>query len=154
MNHGLARSLRPTFVSLSPSAKFICCRHLCFSRRATPRRITSGCLRTTSNEQRAQPAQPALPFPRSEQILIEPMLTMFADILYLTHHLLGKLFYKQIIATASAPIPSLSSLLSYRLSPSPPVHSLQLSCFVYRTTIIVHFSVTPLMHKPCHVAAR
>ena len=43
----------------------------------------------------------ALPFPR-RQILIEPMLTMFADILYLMHHLLGKLFYKQIIATAAA----------------------------------------------------
>ena len=119
MNHGLARSLRPTFVSLSPSAKFICCRHLCFSRRATPRRITSGCLRTTSNEQRAtSAASAALPFPRSEQILIEPMLTMFADILYLTHHLLGKLFYKQIIATASAP----RSSLSLRFSPTACLH--------------------------------
>lgn len=29
------------------------------------------------------------------------MLTMFADILYLMHHLLRKLFYKQIIATAA-----------------------------------------------------
>lgn len=38
--------------------------------------------------------------PLSTTILIEPMLTMFADILYLTHHLLHKLFYKQIIATA------------------------------------------------------
>lgn len=35
-------------------------------------------------------------------ILIEPMLTMFADILRLTHHLLRKLFYKQIIATAGS----------------------------------------------------
>lgn len=39
--------------------------------------------------------------PLSSAILIEPMLTMFADILYLTHHLLHKLFYKQIIATAA-----------------------------------------------------
>lgn len=39
--------------------------------------------------------------PLSSTILIEPMLTMFADILYLTHHLLRKLFYKQIIATAA-----------------------------------------------------
>lgn len=39
--------------------------------------------------------------PFSSAIFIEPMLTMFADILYLTHHLLHKLFYKQIIATAA-----------------------------------------------------
>lgn len=38
-------------------------------------------------------------------ILIGLMLTMFADILYLTHHLVRKLFYKQIIATAGSLLP-------------------------------------------------
>lgn len=32
-----------------------------------------------------------------------PMLTMFADILYLTHHLVHKLFYKQITETGGVP---------------------------------------------------
>lgn len=43
----------------------------------------------------------AYPYPFQPAILIESMLTMFADILYLTHHLVCKLFYKQIIATAA-----------------------------------------------------
>lgn len=42
---------------------------------------------------------------RPNRILIGPMLTMFVDILYLTHHLARKLFYKQIIATAGSPPP-------------------------------------------------
>lgn len=43
--------------------------------------------------------------PPANRILIGPMLTMFVDILYLTHHLAHKLFYKQIIATAGSPPP-------------------------------------------------
>lgn len=41
------------------------------------------------------------PYQFQPAILIESMLTMFADILYLMHHLLCKLFYKQITATAA-----------------------------------------------------
>lgn len=59
---------------------------------------------TTRLLHRPPPSPPAAAFPPLYllAILIEPMLTMFADILRLTHHLLRKLFYKQIIATAGS----------------------------------------------------
>lgn len=72
------------------------------------------------------------PFLNERQILIEPMLTMFADILYLTHHLLGKLFYKQIIATAAAAANAAAAPDSF-----PTVQfALYLSLTLHPTTIL------------------
>lgn len=71
--------------------------------RDSSRKIREG-TRTPLCTSRSLPL-PLVTQPPANRILIGPMLTMFVDILYLTHHLARKLFYKQIIATAGSPPP-------------------------------------------------